>query len=261
MSYVAVFSGGECAADTDAVVQKLGRPACIIAADSGFERAREFAVRNALKIDLLIGDMDSIPKKSFDEYRENREYREDCAAGGLCGIEKWDCEKDLTDTELALLRAHELSAAHKNCRVVLFGGSGGERAEHFLALIKILHKEYAPHLWFFGMQCVCVLSAHTQRRITLTHCTEHDALSFFCASAGVAHNAAHNSEGVIHAEGLFWSIDSIDWERGDFSLSNKISREYEAQQKPVQITVERGVFFLMSSLHIFLHTNFCDDAA
>ncbi|GMO60226.1 MAG: hypothetical protein Ta2A_06340 [Treponemataceae bacterium] len=99
------------------------------------------------------------------------------------------------------------------------------------------------------------VGTHTQRRITMTHCTAHDALSFFCASAGIAHNSAHNIEGVIHAEGLFWSIDSIDWDSGAFSLSNKISREYEAQQKPVQITVEHGVFFLMSSLHVFLHTN------
>ena len=237
MVYAAVFSGGQCAADTNAIVKKIGLPSFIIAADSGFESALSFAAQHGRKSAIKTGDMDSISKMRLNEYM---------AEAPLCRCEKWERDKDFSDTELALIRAREWALEAAGARVVLFGGGGGERIEHFLALTKIVHKDFAPHLWFFAEQCVSVLQTGTT--LTLSQCRQNDYISIFCGSA--ENNSCAN---IIHAEGLFWNIDTLDWENGAFSLSNKISAEYENLKKDVRITVEQGVFFLFFSLRTFLH--------
>jgi thiamine pyrophosphokinase len=86
----------------------------VIAADSGFDHAHRLGV----KVDLLVGDLDSIS-----------------AAGlGLAGeIQQHPTDKNATDLAIAL----DAAARKKPSQVVVVGGSGG-RIDHFLANAALL---------------------------------------------------------------------------------------------------------------------------
>jgi thiamine pyrophosphokinase len=109
---VLVFAGG----DPPPVSVLLGLPpgAYVIAADSGFDHATRLGV----KVDLLVGDLDSIS-----------------AAGlGLAGeIEQHPTDKNATDLAIAL----DAAARTKPSQVIVVGGSGG-RIDHLLANAALL---------------------------------------------------------------------------------------------------------------------------
>ena len=94
-------------------------PNYIIAADSGLE----FFCRTEMKPDMIIGDFDSVSKKTL-QYFEKKE-----------GIEwrKLNPMKDDTDTEYAIRLAIELGAK----RITLLGATGS-RLDHVLGNIELL---------------------------------------------------------------------------------------------------------------------------
>jgi thiamine pyrophosphokinase len=95
-------------------LERLPKSAYVIAADSGFDHAHRLGV----KVDLLVGDLDSIS-----------------AAGlGLAGeIQQHPTDKNATDLAIAL----DAAARKKPSQVVVVGGSGG-RIDHFLANAALL---------------------------------------------------------------------------------------------------------------------------
>ena len=104
---------------TPGMAQELAETAdYIIAADGGQNRAREFG----LQPDCVIGDFDSTTlDEDFD-----------------CIYITYPAEKDLTDTEAALIHALE-----KGCRnVILLGGMGG-RLDHTMGNIGLLDKYHS----------------------------------------------------------------------------------------------------------------------
>jgi thiamine pyrophosphokinase len=109
---VVVFAGGD--PPPASVLERLPKSAYVIAADSGFDHAHRLGV----KVDLLVGDLDSIS-----------------AAGlGLAGeIQQHPTDKNATDLAIAL----DAAARKKPSQVVVVGGSGG-RIDHFLANAALL---------------------------------------------------------------------------------------------------------------------------
>ena len=86
----------------------------IIAADSGFDSAREMGI----KPDIIIGDMDSIVnEKLLNEYSSDK-------------ILKFPKDKDETDTELGIKYLMD----NNYDEIIIIGGGGG-RMDHFLAIV------------------------------------------------------------------------------------------------------------------------------
>ncbi len=89
-----------------------------IAADSGYHNAKKLGER----VDILIGDFDSIGRVPRDEVREIREV---------------PAEKDLTDTQIAVEIAVEAGADE----IILIGGLSG-RLDHSMSNLGVLEDLY-----------------------------------------------------------------------------------------------------------------------
>jgi len=100
------------------VVEGSGADGCfVIAADGGFDHA----VAAGLRVDLLVGDLDSITPAGL------------AAVPAATPVVRHRADKDETDTELALAEA----VARRPRRIVLLSG-GGDRLDHQLAAIGAL---------------------------------------------------------------------------------------------------------------------------
>ena len=109
---VVVFAGGD--PPPTSVLAGLPVGAYVIAADSGFDHARRLGVR----VDLVVGDMDSISAAGLADAAE---------------MERHPTDKGATDLAIAL----EAALARGFSRVVVVGGAGG-RIDHFLANAALL---------------------------------------------------------------------------------------------------------------------------
>lgn len=96
----------------------------IIAADSGYDRAKKLSLR----ADLTVGDMDST---SYKEIENSFVYPAD---------------KDYTDFELALMK-------RKNKSYDLIGGGGG-RLDHSIAILQDFYKYGFPVRWFTSREVI-----------------------------------------------------------------------------------------------------------
>jgi len=97
-------------------IVKIDQNDYVIAVDQGLY----FANKQRIKIDLVVGDFDSLRMKSL--------------LHGL-NVEKLEVEKDFTDTHHALIKAQEMNPDE----IYLIGGIGGERPEHTYANIMLLN--------------------------------------------------------------------------------------------------------------------------
>jgi thiamine pyrophosphokinase len=105
----------------------------VIAADSGARTALELGLR----VDELIGDLDSVPAAARDWVRES---------GGR--VERYPVAKDATDLELALAAAVSRTPAPR--RLLVLGSAGG-RLDHLLGGALLL----ASPAWA-GADATCV---------------------------------------------------------------------------------------------------------
>lgn len=122
MTRVLVFAGGE--PTPPAVLAGLPPASAVVAADSGAVHA----VGAGRTVDVLVGDLDSIPPALAHELE----------AHGV-EVRRFPPDKDATDLALALDVALELGAT----AVTLVGGGGG-RLDHLLAnLLLLAADEYA----------------------------------------------------------------------------------------------------------------------
>jgi thiamine pyrophosphokinase len=101
-----------------AVLDRIGEPAWIVAADSGLDHAYELG----LEPDLVIGDMDSVSEAGLARARANG-----------ADIERYPVGKDATDLELAI----DAVAAAGFARATIIGGTGG-RLSHTMANALVL---------------------------------------------------------------------------------------------------------------------------
>lgn len=100
----------------------INKSAFSVAVDSG---ANIFYKNNILP-NLLVGDLDSIDEKSLNYLKSNK-----------IKIDKYPCEKDLTDLEIGLN-----SLINNGCDEIYALGTIGSRIDHSLANIMILKKMY-----------------------------------------------------------------------------------------------------------------------
>jgi len=90
----------------------------------GADRGALVLVDAGMKLDLAIGDFDSITENEFEQVRSQ-----------ATSIETFPVEKDETDLDLAILKAVLLAPK----KLLLFGATGG-RMDHTLANIQLLYR-------------------------------------------------------------------------------------------------------------------------
>jgi thiamine pyrophosphokinase len=115
-AHVLVFAGGD--PTPPAVLAGLPAEAVVVAADSGAVHA----LRAGRRVDVLVGDFDSIPADVLGRVR---------ADGAR--VERHPVDKDRTDLALAL----DVAVALRPAAVTVVGGHGG-RLDHLLANLLLL---------------------------------------------------------------------------------------------------------------------------
>lgn len=112
METVLIFAGGNF--PSESLDDELPEADLIVAADSGYD----LAVAIGFRVDVLVGDLDSIQTEVLP---------------GHVIVERHPVDKDATDLELALSRV----ALEDPARIVVVGGAGG-RVDHELAAALLL---------------------------------------------------------------------------------------------------------------------------
>jgi len=157
----------------------------IIAADSGFD----LAVALGVEPELLVGDLDSVADTpELRAFPRNR-------------IRRYPADKDETDTELGLRLFRELGVQ----RVVLAGGGGGS-LEHLVGILALFERDERPEAWYTAREHVQAVEGE----LALEGC-RGQSLSLFPLGAGAA---------GLSSRGLKWSLDGLNWTRGDAGVSN-----------------------------------------
>lgn len=163
----------------------------VYAADSGLGGVYEAGLR----ADFVIGDMDSLEDdtllSSFSPEQIIRSPR----------------DKDLTDTELAMDRMRKNGITE----IVLIGGDGG-RMDHFFALERLFSRDNPPVMWIGATTLCLMLEGGSARNAVSVQGLAGQDVSVFPVAGGRCR---------MHAEGLIWPIDGLDWENGAYSLSNR----------------------------------------
>ena len=114
-----IYVGGNIAPDN--ITERPEKEDICIAADSGYKNAQKLGA----KIDILVGDFDSIDTKELDKLSANVE------------ILTVPVEKDFTDTQLAVKTALQRGAKS----IVIIGGLDG-RLDHTMSNLGIIEKLY-----------------------------------------------------------------------------------------------------------------------
>lgn len=112
MDTVLIFTGSE--TPQIEMSEELPKPDLVVAADSGYD----YAIRLGFRVDVLVGDMDSIT---------------DTEIPGHVIVERHPTDKDASDLDLAL----DLVVRDAPERVVIVGGGGG-RLDHELSTAGLL---------------------------------------------------------------------------------------------------------------------------
>lgn len=117
---IAVLANG--AWDVEWGIQVLKEVEFLICADGG----ANFAALSGRIPDFLIGDLDSITPEILTQ----------CENAG-CVIQRFSCEKDETDLELALICAEEQARLVSEREIWLYGATG-KRIDHFMGNIALM---------------------------------------------------------------------------------------------------------------------------
>lgn len=115
-----VISGGTIEKDFALSFIKDYEPDYIVAADRGLA----FCLENDLKVDLIVGDFDSIPGGVLDSYVSRHHVP----------VRRFNPVKDATDTEIAVRQVVEAKAS----QAVLLGATG-TRLDHTIGNMQCLH--------------------------------------------------------------------------------------------------------------------------
>ncbi len=192
-----LFTGGEMP-DMAIAALYFGEYRFTVAADSGLEAA----LRAGIIPDMVTGDMDSVSSRELlNSLPPER-------------VERWNADKDYTDTELAMM----LMERHQVDDVVLIGGSGG-RLDHLFAIERMFSRAFCPSLWVSQETLIAVVESTSPRSTLAIQGLESvDPVSVFAVSGFAVSAPGSLSCG---GEGLVWTLDSVDWDAGAYSLSNR----------------------------------------
>ncbi|GHV84123.1 thiamine pyrophosphokinase [Spirochaetia bacterium] len=164
----------------------------IAAADSGLLLAE----RACITPDWIVGDMDSLDEQGgislLDKYPKDR-------------VLIYPCDKDLTDTEIALNLLWE-----KGCDKTIIAGGGGGRIDHIFALRSLFERERTPDLWVTAGEAVYKLDAKVNcKKEFFTE--KNTVVSVYPVGA---------SPCKAESYGLKWSLNGIAWTMGAAGISN-----------------------------------------
>lgn len=169
-----------------------------------------------IKPSYILGDMDSLKNHGMLKLFPDAEVLE------------FDAYKDLTDTELSLIKAHELNP---EANVILVGGNGG-RPDHFIGILETFSSDYSPSVWLCGPQVIYKLS--DGQILTAGHLKEKDCIS-------IARVFSSSTDGFVRTEGLEWG-DECMRKKGMPSISNKVKKT--GTESVVTVSAE-GASFLV----------------
>lgn len=212
MGTAVVFAGGPTSGpEGRGSAQALDVPPAelVIAADSGLD----LAVALGRRVDLVVGDMDSVSPSSLD--RVERSGAE---------VRRYPTDKDATDLELAL----DAAVAAGSDRVVVIGSSSG-RMDHLLGGALVLASpRYASvevEGWLGG---ALVAPVHDRRRLRTTPGATVSLLPVFGAAEGVT------------TDGLRWALNSARLEPGS---THGVSNEALADE--VEVSLASGTLLVV----------------
>ncbi len=235
---IVIFTGGY-APEAELTADFFGKyePDFVISADSGletFEKYRSYyssLPENPFSSgpDLILGDWDSISQKSI-----LKKYPQEI-------IENFIVDKDYTDTELALERAHEKidgAFVERKCAVnklILVGAGGGSRIDHLLAVFDLFSTDLRPDVWISGEQFLYFLPE--KKAVEIYDLKNNDIVSVLRLSSS-------REGGKVETKGLEWE-GGLFRPEGVPSLSNRISKEYFEKKLPVSVKTVKNDFVLV----------------
>lgn len=170
------------------------------AADSGLDTMRSWNIAPQ----LIVGDMDSLADTGV-----LREYAD---------VERHPAYKDLTDTELGLKALRDRGYGR-----ILVAGGGGGRIDHLLAIFSLFNRPDGPDEWLTHNERLVRISARSSFSLN-----SGDTVSVFPLVRGGRN---------MKSSGLEWPLDGLDWNPGDFGVSNIAVRN--------EITIDPGDFPLI----------------
>lgn len=182
----------------------------VIAADSGYESAKKMGV----KVDILIGDFDSLKGELPKDVPE---------------ILQVPVKKDLTDTQLAVEKAVEMGAGE----IFIIGSTSG-RLDHTLSTLAILENLWERHKRGY------IISG--QNRITYIKNTNHIVLrSDYKYFSLIATDVAKG----VSIEGAVYPLKNKTLDRKlQYAVSNQI------EGNAALVTVKKGGLFIIESRDI-----------
>lgn len=188
-----LFTGGEAPVKKSSTALVGSTNDCVVvAADSGLRIAEDWG----LSPDWIVGDMDSL-----DNPERLQRYPQEC-------ILRHKQAKDLTDTELGLQLLHDQGIQD----ITLIGGGGG-RLDHLIAILSLFSRAVYPWRWILPNECVWAVDAQVPVLRTLSLALHEASLvSVFSVSHALCR---------MHASGLRWPLDAVDWGGGACSISNQ----------------------------------------
>jgi thiamine pyrophosphokinase len=180
----------------------------ILAADSGLVAAENAGLRPG----WIVGDMDSLDDPArLEKYPPGR-------------VRRFNADKDLTDTELALDCLWE-----QGCDEVWLSGGGGGRTDHLFAIRALFERDRPPDRWVTGHEDIRCLEAG--KVLGLSGLPPGSMVSVFPLSTG---------PWEAESSGLKWPLTGVAWNRGAFGVSN------EATDGAFQLTAIRGRFMVIA---------------
>jgi len=177
MESVLIFAGGD--SPTDHLDDELPNADLVVAADSGYD----FAVASGFRVDILVGDLDSIETEVIPSH---------------VIVERYPADKDATDLELALSRV----VVEQPERIVVVGGGGG-RVDHELATASLLCADDWSDIevdWVTNRGW-----AHVIHRRRIIHGDVGDTISLIPMGGPAV---------GVHTQGLRWRLDDATLSHG-----------------------------------------------
>lgn len=156
----------------------------IIAVDGGLRHC------DAMQItpDLIVGDCDSISADLLKKYAH-------------IPIQRHPCDKDFTDTELAILQADP----KKSDRITLFAALG-DRTDHSLGNLHLIRRY--PHKVFIETESELIFAI---KGTTTIECQPGQTISFLPLGGPVT---------GISSQGLKWELKNASFDQSFMSISN-----------------------------------------
>lgn len=210
-----IFTGGN-RPDIDILKHYIQKYNTVIAADSGLHTADELGIYP----DYIVGDMDSLTDNTLTEKYAAAELR------------RFPCEKDFTDTDLAVKIAEE-----NNADEIIFAGAGGGRVDHLLYFFKTFGSAKASLIWVHDTGIAFCIDAERTTRFILPD----------IKGAYISIAAAGTAPHKIKSKGLFWPLDHLDWTECSISLSNNQSTRLPDMPQPIELEPESGRFIVLLS--------------